>query len=91
MAVLREKHPLIKTWQEAATLHLDVRELLESGGEPYTYIMECIQQLRPGEVLALHALFEPKPLISQVRRVGYEVAPRREGEDHWIVEIRQVA
>ena len=87
MITLTEQHPLIKTWQEAQTFHIDVRQLLESGGEPYTYIMECLVQLDPGRTLAVHALFEPKPLIRQVHRAGFLAASRHEAPEHWILEI----
>ncbi len=88
MVVLSEEHPLIKNWEEGGAFHLDVRELLEEGGEPYAYIMDCLHQLAPREMLAVHALFEPKPLMTQVRRLGYLAGARRESADHWVVEIQ---
>ncbi len=88
MVVLNEKHPLIKSWEEGGAFHLDVRELLEEGGEPYACIMDCLHQLGPSEVLAIHAPFEPKPLMTQAKRLGYQAEARREDADHWVVEIR---
>lgn len=89
MVELKDDHPLLKSWNESNAFHLDVRELLENGGEPYSYIMDCLHQLMNGEKLVVHVLFEPKPLILQVQRLGYQVAARRESEEHWIAEINK--
>ena len=89
MVELKDKHPLLETWSEPGAFHLDVRELLEHGGEPYPYIMDCLHQLMNGEKLVVHALFEPKPLIRQVQRLGYHVAARRESSEHWVTEINR--
>lgn len=67
--------------------HLDVRDLLEEGGEPYAIIMECVHALKPGQSLALHALMQPRPLMGQLSRMGYGLAVRHAGPDHWILEI----
>lgn len=82
-----ENNPLLQVWQEGQTLHLDVRRLLEEGGEPYAYIMDALQQLGADEKLAVHALFEPKPLLRTAERMGYRVSCRREEMEHWVVEI----
>lgn len=87
MVAPRDNHPLIRSWREGPTFHLDVRQLLEQGEEPYIYIMDCIQQLEPGEKLALHALFEPKPLMRQVGRMGYAIAVQRVEPEHWLMTI----
>lgn len=87
MVTLKDSHPLIRSWQDGVTFHLDVREMLEQGEEPYVSIMECIHQLGPGEKLALHALFEPKPLMRQVDRMGYALAVQRVEPEHWLITI----
>lgn len=89
MVELREKNPLLETWEDSNAFHLDVRELLENGGEPYPYIMDCLHQLVNGDKLVVHALFEPKPLIRQVERLGYQATARRETEEHWVTEIQK--
>jgi uncharacterized protein (DUF2249 family) len=89
MVAISEEHPLVKTWQDGHAFHLDVRELLENGGEPYFHIMDCLHQLGSGESLVVHALFEPKPLIKQVERLGYLAAPQRESAEHWTVKIEK--
>ena len=89
MVELKDNHPLLKAWNESNGFHLDVRDLLENGGEPYPYIMDCLHQLMNGEKLVVHALFEPKPLILQVQRLGFQVTARRESEEHWVTEINK--
>ena len=66
---------------------LDVRELLLSGGEPYSSIMSCVRQLAEGEKLYLHAIFEPLPLIKKLQRQGYHLRSEHVGPDHWVLEI----
>ncbi len=88
MVTPNSPNPLIKSWQEGDVFHLDVRELLEHGGEPYPYIMDCLRQLTAGQALAVHALFEPQPLITQVRRMGFEPTVHRQDLDHWVVHIQ---
>lgn len=87
MAGPNEIHPLLQSWREGHTFHLDVRPLLEAGIEPYPYIMDSVQQVAPGEALTVHALFEPLPLVRQVKRMGLAVECRRLEPEHWVVEI----
>ena len=83
----REAHPLVHTWSEGATFHVDVRALLEAGGEPYVYIMDCVNQIGAGETLVVHALFEPKPLEMQMTRMGFRIRSERVDADHWALTI----
>jgi hypothetical protein len=87
MIGLKDDNPLIKFWSEGTTYHLDVREFLENGGEPYAFIMECVQQVSPGDTLVVHALFEPKPLLGVVRKMGLTAEASRADVEHWHVEI----
>ena len=80
-------HPQIKTWQEGRTFHIDVREFLKSGGQPYTYIMDCLIQLDAGDVLAVHAPFEPKPLIRQAKQAGFLTVIHQDSPEHWVLDI----
>jgi uncharacterized protein (DUF2249 family) len=59
---------------EARRMHLDVREEIRAGREPFIRIMAAIKVLGPDQVLVLRAPFEPLPL--------YEVLGRR-GFAHW--------
>lgn len=83
--------PRVSFWADEATpatrAHLDVRELLEDGGEPYSIIMECVHILESGQTLSLHALMQPRPLMAQLARMGYGLDVRHVGTDHWILDI----
>lgn len=72
---------------DATCAHLDVRELLENGGEPYAVIMECVQMLATGQRLVVHAIMQPRPLMMQLGRMGYSTEVRHPGPDHWEVEV----
>jgi uncharacterized protein (DUF2249 family) len=82
--------PRVRFWPDEADpqrAHLDVRELLEDGGEPYAIIMECVHRLASGDKLILHALMQPRPLMAQLTRMGYGLAIEHTGPDHWQLEI----
>ena len=89
MIQLREAHPLVRTWSEGSAFHLDVRQLLEHGEEPYVAIMECVHQIAPGDTLVVHALFEPKPLMVQMTRMGFASRSERIAAEHWTLTITQ--
>jgi hypothetical protein len=88
MIVLHEEHSLVGFWHEAQVYHLDVRELLEEGGEPFVCIMDCVQQIAEGDTLVVHALFEPKPLVAHVERMGLQARCERIEPEHWTLTIR---
>jgi uncharacterized protein (DUF2249 family) len=79
--------PLVRFWMEEGKYHLDVRSILASGGKPYDHIMSCVDQIRDGDTLVVHALFEPKPLVTQLAARGLRCVTRLEAEDHWTVTI----
>ncbi|MDH5751203.1 MAG: DUF2249 domain-containing protein [Deltaproteobacteria bacterium] len=87
MIILKEETPLVKLWEEDNTSHLDVRELLEAGGEPYNCIMSCVNQLKDGDTMVLHALFEPIPLLLVLDQMGLDAQPEKVDEEHWKVRI----
>lgn len=72
---------------DATRAHLDVREMLEQGGEPYAIIMECVQKLALRQRLVIHAIMEPRPLLLTLTRMGYVAEARHTGTDHWEVEV----
>lgn len=82
-----ESYSLVKTWEEGERINLDVRDMLEAGGEPYAVIMKTLHELPSGKTLSIHALFEPKPLIHQVGQMGYQSECRRVDADHWVLNI----
>ncbi|MBI4082026.1 MAG: DUF2249 domain-containing protein [Candidatus Lambdaproteobacteria bacterium] len=81
--------PEIDFWRDDAGYHLDVRRFLFAGGRPFAVIVDCVSQLAPGERLSVHAPFEPKPLLVQMRRRGYSAASASIEPDHWVVRIER--
>lgn len=79
-----------KYWQEANEHHLDVRPIIEAGGEPYSVIMDAVNQLEPNHVLILHAHFDPIPLKKQLERMNYSHESRKVESDHWTLSISQI-
>ncbi|WP_395516271.1 DUF2249 domain-containing protein [Pseudorhizobium flavum] len=61
---------------------LDVRPILESGGEPFQAIMGAVDALAPGEGLKLLAPFRPQPLFTVMARRGfdYELEELQDGD-----------
>jgi hypothetical protein len=83
-------HSLVKLWndqQDSACLHLDVRDLLEAGGEPYSIIMVQVNDLQPGGTLLIHVPFEPRPLVAQLQRMGFIAKTNNYGLDHFILTV----
>ncbi|MBI3993689.1 MAG: DUF2249 domain-containing protein [Candidatus Lambdaproteobacteria bacterium] len=87
MIAFEQIDPFVKFWQEDRTYHLDVRELLDNGGEPYEVIMSCVLQIDADDRLVLHAPFEPKPLIRQLRGMGLQAHSARVDVDHWTLAV----
>lgn len=56
-------------------VELDVRPILQSGGEPFSRIMETVERMPPGHVLRLRATFKPVPLLGVMHQKGWA---------HWI-------
>ncbi len=67
---------------------LDVRPILERGGEPFAEIMGAVAALAPGQALSLRAPFEPKPLYAVLEGKGFAHRTRRLGDADWVVEFR---
>jgi len=75
------------TWKAETDTVLDVRPILESGGEPYVRIMEAVAAIKPGEALVIIAPFEPVPLydVLGARGFSHETAMVAAGE--WLVRF----
>jgi len=73
--------------REGNAYHLDVRELLAAGGQPYQAIMDCVAQIEGDDRLVLHAPFRPAPLLKQLERLGLAVHTEQSSADHWVVTI----
>ena len=59
----------------------DVRPILTSGADPLKQIMSQIKELKPGQALKVIADFEPTPLITLLKKQGYESYVSRTGDD----------
>ncbi len=62
---------------------LDVRPILDAGGEPFPAIMAAAQRVRPGERLVLEVSFEPIPLYRVLAKQGFLPWCERMGEGHY--------
>lgn len=90
--LLREEDELsVELTAQPPAYDLDVRPMLEAGGEPYQVIMHCVGQLGAGELLRIHALFEPRPLLRQLERMGMRTETAPLGPDHWVVSVTRLA
>lgn len=70
---------------------LDVREILRAKQEPFPVIMDGVNKLADGEVLQLHATFEPKPLLKVLGKQGYASTVQKVADDHYIVQFYTAA
>jgi uncharacterized protein (DUF2249 family) len=66
-------------------VHLDVREDLRTGREPFARIMATVKALAGDEVLELRAPFEPVPLYDVLGRRGFAHGTERRAPDDWWV------
>jgi uncharacterized protein (DUF2249 family) len=72
-------------------VHLDVREDIRRGQEPFARIMAAVKQLTPDEVLVLRAPFEPVPLYAALGRKGFAHWTERRADDDWSVWFHRAA
>lgn len=75
------------SWQMDTAEILDVRPVLEQGGEPFVQIMETAERVPPGRTLVLIAPFEPAPLYAVLGGRGFSHATERVSDDEWIVRF----
>lgn len=79
------------SWKLDAAETLDVRPVLEQGGEPFVQIMEAAERIQPGESLVLIAPFEPAPLYGVLGGRGFSHATERVAADEWVVRFTREA
>lgn len=70
---------------EEKTVHVDVRQDLRSGREPFDRIMTARREMPPGGALCLRAIFEPVPLYGVMERQGLAHHTERLAADDWRV------
>jgi uncharacterized protein (DUF2249 family) len=69
----------------ARQVHLDVRDGIRRGEEPFARIMAAVRGLGPTEVLVLRVPFEPIPLYDALGKRGFAHWTERHGPDDWSV------
>lgn len=76
LPVMEEKKVLptfISLLTKNQIIDYDVRELLASGKDPLSLILDKIKIIKPGEALKVINTFEPVPLIKMLEKQGFEV------------------
>jgi uncharacterized protein (DUF2249 family) len=66
-------------------VHVDVREDIRRGQEPFARIMAAVKTLAGDQVLALHVPFEPIPLYDVLGKRGLAHWIERRAADDWTV------
>jgi hypothetical protein len=80
--------PLIRPDDLLATLrqvHVDVRDDIRRGQEPFARIMAAVNALGPRDALALRTPFEPIPLYAVLGKRGFAHWTERRAGDDWTV------
>jgi uncharacterized protein (DUF2249 family) len=66
-------------------VHVDVRDDIQRGTEPFARIMAAVKKLRDEEMLVLRAPFEPFPLYDVLGRRGLAHWAERQAADDWSI------
>jgi uncharacterized protein (DUF2249 family) len=66
-------------------VHLDVREDIRRGQEPFAKIMATVKTLGPEQALVLRAPFEPVPLLAALGKRGFAHWVEQSAPDDWTV------
>jgi uncharacterized protein (DUF2249 family) len=69
----------------ANEVHLDVREDIRRGQEPFARIMASVKALAPEQALVLRAPFEPVPLLAALGKRGFAHWAEQNAPDDWTV------
>lgn len=74
-----------------AQVHLDVREDISRGHEPFARIMAAVKALAADAALVLRAPFEPIPLYDVLGKRGFAHHVERRAPDDWSVTFYRSA
>lgn len=66
---------------------LDVRPILEAGGEPFETIMTFVSELAPDEGFRLWATFKPDPILAVLACQGYQGKAQEMSDGSWAVDF----
>jgi len=76
LPIVEEKKNLpafISSLTKSQIIDFDVRELLASGIDPLTLILDKVKSVQAGEALKVINTFEPVPLIKMLEKKGFDV------------------
>ena len=59
---------------------VEVKSVIKQGLSLFTHMMDTVNQLNPGQSLIVKSTFNPRPLISQMRRRGYQITQEKVGK-----------
>ncbi len=65
---------------EQKPMVVEVKSVLQQGLSLFSHMMKTVDQLEPGQALIVKSPFNPRPLLSQMRRRGYQVSQERVGK-----------
>ena len=85
MSVDTRRPPALERIAAANEIHLDVREDIRRGQEPFARIMAAVKALGPEQALVLRAPFEPVPLFAALGKRGFAHWAEQSAPDDWIV------
>ena len=77
--------PALERISTASQVHLDVREDIRRGQEPFARIMAAVKALGPEQALVLRAPFEPVPLLAALGKRGFAHWIDQSAADDWTV------
>jgi uncharacterized protein (DUF2249 family) len=66
---------------------LDVRPLIQQGGDPFHEIMSITSRMAEGQVLEIEAPFDPVPLRRVLGERGFAHHGQHAGPDHWRIRF----
>lgn len=59
---------------------VEVKSVIKQGRSLFTHMMDTVNRLKPGQSLIVKSTFNPRPLISQMRRRGYQMTQEKVGK-----------
>ena len=77
--------PALERIPPANQVHVDVREDIRRGQEPFARIMAAVKALGPEQALVLRAPFEPVPLLAALGKRGFAHWIDQSAPDDWTV------
>lgn len=59
---------------------VEVKSIIKQGLSLFGHMMDTVNQLKSGQSLIVKSTFNPRPLMSQMRRRGYTINQEKEGK-----------